>query len=102
MTVEGSRVHDSRLTGWTSAIDLYECGDGHVLRGNRIWANRDGDPRRSEGHGLTMDFCKRCGGALIENNVIYENDGWCMAVFVSDGATIPPNTRTTAASRIIT
>jgi hypothetical protein len=92
VTVEGNRVHDSRLTGWTSAVDLYECGDGHVVRGNRIWANRDGDPRRTEGHGLTMDFCKRCGGALIENNVIYENDGWCMAVFVSDGATIRHNT----------
>ncbi len=92
VTLEASRIHDNRLGGWTSAVDLYECGDGHVVRGNRVWSNRDVDPRRTEGHGLTMDYCKRCGGALVENNVIYDNDGWCMAVFVSDGATIRHNT----------
>jgi len=87
-----SRIHDNRLAGWTSAVDLFLCGEGHVVRGNRIWSNRDADERRSEGHGITMDFCKQAGGALIENNLIWDNDGWCMAIFVSDGAVIRNNT----------
>jgi len=92
VTVEANRIHDNRLAGWTSALDLFLCGPGHVVRGNRIWSNRDADERRSEGHGITMDFCKQCGGALIENNLIWDNDGWCMAIFVSDGATVRNNT----------
>ena len=32
------------------------------------------------------------GGAVIENNVIWDNEGWCMAIYHSDGATIRNNT----------
>jgi hypothetical protein len=92
VTVESSRIHDNLMTGWTSAIDLYECLDGNVVRGNYIWANTDEDPRDSEGHGITMDYCQEAGGALIENNIIWANEGWCVAIFVSDGATIRNNT----------
>ena len=92
VTVEGCRVHHNPLGGWTSAIDLYLCHDGNVVRGNSVWANSDEDPRESEGHGLTMDYCEALGGALIENNVIWDNEGWCMAIYHSDGATIRNNT----------
>jgi parallel beta-helix repeat protein len=92
VTVEGCRVHHNPLGGWTSAIDLYLCEDGNVVRGNFVWANTDTDPRESEGHGLTMDYCEELGGAVIENNVIWNNEGWCMAIYHSDGATIRNNT----------
>jgi parallel beta-helix repeat protein len=80
------------MNGWTSAIDLYLCRDGNVVRGNYIWGNSDEDPRDSEGHGITMDYCLAAGGALIENNVIWDNEGWCMAIYFSDGGTIRNNT----------
>jgi parallel beta-helix repeat protein len=92
VTVEGSWVHHNPLGGWTSAIDLYLCEDGNVVRGNYVWANTDTDWRKSEGHGLTMDYCEELGGAVIENNVIWDNEGWCMAIYHSDGATIRNNT----------
>ena len=92
VTVEDCRVHHNPLGGWTSAIDLYLCEDGNVVRGNFVWANTDTDPRESEGHGLTMDYCEELGGALIESNVIWDNEGWCMAIYHSDGATIRNNT----------
>jgi len=92
VTVENCWVHHNPLGGWTSAIDLYLCEDGNVVRGNFVWANTDTDPRESEGHGLTMDYCEGLGGALIESNVIWDNEGWCMAIYHSDGATIRNNT----------
>ena len=76
VAVEASRVYNNPMNGWTSAIDLYLCRDGNVVRGNYIWGNTDEDPRDSEGHGITMDYCLEAGGALIENNVIWENEGW--------------------------
>ncbi len=92
VTVESSQVYANPLSGWTSAIDLYLCRDGNVVRGNFIWGNSDEDPRDSEGHGITMDYCLEAGGALIENNVIWENEGWCMAIYFSDGGIIRNNT----------
>jgi parallel beta-helix repeat protein len=91
-TLEYSRVYDHPMDGFTSAVDLYLCKDGNVVRGNRIWGNTDEDPHESEGHGITMDYCEADGGALIENNVIYGNEGWCMVIYVSDGGTIRNNT----------
>jgi parallel beta-helix repeat protein len=92
VTVESCLVHDNPMDGWTSAIDLYLCHAGNVVRGNFIWANTDEDPRDTEGHGLTMDTCGAGGGALIENNVIWDNEGWCMAIYESDGGVIRNNT----------
>jgi parallel beta-helix repeat protein len=93
VTLEQSRIHDSNTDGWTSAIDLYLCKDGNIIRGNTVWNNSDqpaGQPD-SEGHGLIMDYCGTQGGALIENNVFYNNEGWCMVILNSDGATIRNN-----------
>ncbi|MGB5551688.1 MAG: right-handed parallel beta-helix repeat-containing protein [Thermoanaerobaculia bacterium] len=92
VTVADCRVHHNPLGGWTSAIDLYLCKHGNVVRRNFVWANTDTDSRESEGHGLTMDYCEELGGALIESNVIWDNEGWCMAIYHSDGATIRNNT----------
>jgi parallel beta-helix repeat protein len=92
VTLEDSRIHHNPLAGWTSAVDLYKCQDGNVIRGNRIWANEDMDSRESEGHGLTMDYCQTAGGATIENNIIWGNEGWCIVIFFSDGAIIRNNT----------
>ena len=63
-----------------------------MVRGNLIWANTDEDPGESEGHGIIMDTCGAEGSALIENNVIWDNEGWCIAILNSDGATIRNNT----------
>jgi parallel beta-helix repeat protein len=92
VTVEGNRIHDNQLGGWTSAVDLYKCRAGNVVRGNYIWGNQDVDSRESEGHGITMDYCLAAGGALIENNVIWNNEGWCIAIYFSDGGIVRNNT----------
>ncbi len=92
ITIEGCHVHDNPLGGWTSAITLHECLDGNIIRGNRVWANTDEDSLESEGHGVILDYCGAGGGALIENNVIWDNEGWCINVFYSDGAVIRNNT----------
>jgi parallel beta-helix repeat protein len=94
VTLEGSRIHDNATTGWTSAVDLFECGDGNVVRGNWIWSNSDNPSGNAdtEGHGITMDLCGSAGGALIENNVIWNNEGWGISIYRSDGATIRNNT----------
>ncbi|MEA2000440.1 MAG: right-handed parallel beta-helix repeat-containing protein, partial [Actinomycetota bacterium] len=91
-TLENSRIHDNALAGFTSAVDLFQCGDGNVVSGNFIYSNTDVDSHESEGHGVTMDYCLAAGGAVIENNVIWENEGWCMAIYFSDGAVIRNNT----------
>ncbi len=91
-SVVASRIHHNPLSGWTSAIDLYKCRDGNVLNGNLIWDNTDVDGRESEGHGLTMDYCLASRDNLIENNIIWNNEGWCMAIYFSDNAVIRHNT----------
>ncbi|HVK56785.1 MAG TPA: right-handed parallel beta-helix repeat-containing protein [Burkholderiales bacterium] len=92
LLLEASSIHENPLGGFTSAVDLFECRSENVIRGNRIWSNRDTDPNQTEGHGIIMDFCEGAGGALIENNVIWDNDGSCIAIFHSDGAVIRHNT----------
>ena len=94
VTLEGSQIHDNNTSGWTSAIDLYLCKDGNVIRGNRVWSNSDNSPGNpdTEGHGMMMDYCEASGGALIENNVFWNNEGWCIAIYHSDGATLRNNT----------
>jgi parallel beta-helix repeat protein len=80
------------MHGSTSAVDLYLCYDANVVRGNFIWSNFDDDARDTEGHGITMDTCEDEGGALIENNVIWGNEGWCVSIYQSDGSIIRNNT----------
>ncbi len=92
LTIENCRIHDNYLTGWTSPISLWECEGENVVRGNHIWGNTDEDYRETEGHGIILDYCTASASALIENNVIWENEGWCMDIFNSDNATIRNNT----------
>ncbi len=92
ITLENSSIHDNPIGGWTSAVNLWQCEDENVIRGNRIWANTDEHPDETEGHGIIMDSCFELGGALIENNVIWDNEGWCILIYQSDGATIRNNT----------
>jgi parallel beta-helix repeat protein len=94
VTLEGSRIHDNAMHGWTSPVNLWQCASGNVIRGNWIWANRAAAPGYpdTEGHGIIMDYCEAAGGALIENNVVWDNQGWCILVYHSDGATLRNNT----------
>jgi hypothetical protein len=92
VTLEDSGIHDNGLTGWTSAVDLYLCRQGNVVRRNRIWANTDLDSRESEGHGVTMDYCESNGSAIIESNVIWQNEGWCISTHNSNNGVIRNNT----------
>jgi hypothetical protein len=81
------------LSGYTCAFDLYRCRSGNIVRINRICNNTDYDPYESEGHGVVMDVCKVFGGcAIIVNNVIWNNEGWCVAAVWTDNATIRNNT----------
>jgi parallel beta-helix repeat protein len=91
--LQASNVHDNNTTGWTSAVDLYQCREGNVISGNRIWNNADNPAGQadSEGHGLIMDYCPGAGGTVIENNLIFKNEGWCMVILNSNGATIRNN-----------
>jgi parallel beta-helix repeat protein len=92
VTLENSRIHDNPMGGYTSAVDLYRCRAGNVVRNNHIWNNTDTDSNNSEAHGVIMDVCKDYGGsAIIENNVISNNEGWCIAMFWSDRSTIRNN-----------
>lgn len=92
VTLEGSSVHHNALGGWTSAVNLFLCDADNVVRGNAIWANTDEDPRATEGHGIILDGCSGTGTTLIENNLIWHNEGRCVNVYNSDGATIRNNT----------
>ena len=92
IVLEHSAVHDNPTHESTSAVDLYLCLDGNVVRGNFIWANTDEDAADTEGHGITMDTCEDAGGALIENNVIWDNEGWGISIYQSDGSVIRNNT----------
>ena len=91
VTIEQSKIHDNPLGGYTSAIDLWRCGQNNVVRGNQIWNNSDTDSRETEGHGIIMDLCNDGGSLLIENNVIWHNEGWCIAIFSSDNTLIRNN-----------
>lgn len=90
-TLESSRIHHNALSGWTSAVDLLECGGGNMVRGNSIWANSDVHPAGTEGHGIIMDHCLS-GRTTIENNAIWNNEGWCIVAYHSDGSAIRHNT----------
>lgn len=92
VTIEYCDIHDNHLGGWTSAINLKFCKDENIVRGNRIWANTDEDPNETEGHGIIMDTCLAEGGALIESNVIWDNEGYCINIYDSDGGTLRNNT----------
>ena len=93
VTVEGCDVHDNSLDGYTSAINYWDCGDGNVIRGNRVWNTKDEDSRETEGHGIIFDFCSYDGDpTLIENNVIWNNEGLCMNLLASSGFIIRNNT----------
>ncbi|MEZ4708394.1 MAG: right-handed parallel beta-helix repeat-containing protein [Caldilineaceae bacterium] len=91
VTIEQSKIHDNPLGGYTSAIDLWRCGHNNVVRGNQIWNNSDTDSRETEGHGIIMDLCDGDGSLLIENNVIWQNEGWCIAIYSSDNSLIRNN-----------
>jgi parallel beta-helix repeat protein len=96
VTVESCVVHDNDMHGSTSAIDVWHCLDGNVVRGNLVYRNTDDPPagsglEDSEGHGIIMDLCQAAGGALIENNVIWDNEGWCITLYRSDGGTVRHN-----------
>lgn len=91
VTVEYNKIHDNALSGYTSAISVWHCGAGNVVRGNLIWNNSDTDSHETEGHGVIMDTCLDAGGLLIENNVIWHNEGWCIAIYRSDNSVIRNN-----------
>jgi hypothetical protein len=94
VTVEGCQIHHNSLTGWTSPLNFWECGSGNLVRGNRIWANTDEDPRETEGHGIIFDYCQDAAENpnIIENNIIWDNEGLCMNLLHSSGFGVRNNT----------
>lgn len=97
VTLEASIVHHNDTIGSTSAVDVWHCREDNVVRGNLIYDNTDDPPpgsgiEDSEGHGIIMDLCEGGGSALLENNVIWENEGWCITLYHSDHGTVRNNT----------
>ncbi len=92
VTVELCRVHDNTL-GFAAGITLSNCGGGHRIVRNAVLGNTDdNDDRDMAGHGIWMDGCGPGGGALVENNLVSSNEGWCISVDRSDGAVVRNNT----------
>ena len=89
----GSKIHDSVTTGWTSPVDLWLCKDGNLISGNIVWNNFDSPPSNAdtEGHGISLDYCTGQNN-VVDNNVVLNNEGYCIVVFHSAGATIRNNT----------
>jgi hypothetical protein len=90
--IEGCRIHDNATRTWGSTIGLWVCREGNVVRGNTIWNNQD-DPYSgcagcgdTEGHGIMLDSCETAAGTVIENNLIWDQEGSAIVVFKS-GAT---------------
>jgi parallel beta-helix repeat protein len=92
ITIEGCDIHHNPMAGWTSAVSLHENRGRNVVRGNRIWANTDEDYRETEGHGIILDHCQASASTLIENNLVWNNEGWCINLFHSPGANVRNNT----------
>jgi hypothetical protein len=88
--IESCRLHDNATHAWGSTIGLWVCREGNVVRGNMIWNNQD-DPWSgcqgcgdTEGHGIILDGCSPAAGTVIENNVIWGQEGSAIVVFQSD------------------
>jgi hypothetical protein len=88
--IEGCRVHDNATHAWASSVGLWTCRGGNVVRGNMIWNNQD-DPwstcagcADTEGHGIMLDTCETAAGTVIENNVIWNQEGSSIVVFRSN------------------
>jgi hypothetical protein len=88
--IESCRVHDNATHAWASSVNLWVCREGNVVRGNMIWNNQD-DPWSgcqgcgdTEGHGIMLDTCDTAAGTIIENNVIWGQEGSSIVVFRSD------------------
>lgn len=99
----------------TSGISLYQIYNSdtnadvkNIIRGNTIYNNKmlvpwkDGGCKFTDGNGIIIDDSKNTqnastlgeyvGKTLIENNVVYNNGGRGIHVFVSDNVTIVNNT----------
>ena len=93
VTLERSRIHDNATNGWTSAVDLWQCKDGNRIAGNVIWNNSDNPTQGgdTEGHGIILDTCSNSAGSVIENNLIFNNEGYCLTIHNSNGGIIRNN-----------
>ncbi len=96
--------------GWGSGITLQPNSDPYlfdsnynqfhtIIRRNTIYHNYDGtggdvdnDPDHSEGHGIITDRGGDLPPLLIENNVIFDNGGVCIAPLGSQNVWIVGNT----------
>ncbi len=96
-TIESCRLHDNATHAWGSTVGLWVCREGNVVRGNMIWNNQD-DPwdtcgegcGDTEGHGIILDSCETAAGTIIENNVIWGQEGMGIVVFRSDATAEAP------------
>lgn len=52
--VANSLIHDNKMSGWTSAVDLYLCKSGYTVRGYSIWDNTDEDTTGAQGKGTEL------------------------------------------------
>lgn len=46
----------------------------------------------TEGHGIMFDMNLAAGAAIVENNVVYNNEGACISLFKSDNVVVRNNT----------
>jgi len=74
-------------------VDLWRCQGGNSITGNVIWNNSDDptDGGDTEGHGIIMDSCPNSNGSVIENNLLFNNEGYCIRVYHTNGAVVRHN-----------
>jgi parallel beta-helix repeat protein len=117
-TIEGNMCHDNCHTNkfQGSAISIYEAraisdltpGPHNIVRNNVCFRNialdlpGDPEPPHSDGNGIIIDDFRNSQtgnpagtylfGTLVENNVVYDNGGKGIQIFLSDNIMIRNNT----------
>jgi len=90
--IEGNiTYHNGLETGGTSGISIWKAGPGNVVRRNISYNNKQPDELYADGNGFIVDLSFE-SGALLENNLAFDNDGSGIAVTESSNVIVRNNT----------
>ncbi len=81
------------LPSWSSGINIYGVvGQNNIVCGNVCFHNIDVSDEKSDGCGIILDLSYGFGGAIIENNICFDNGGAGIDITKSANAQIVNNT----------
>jgi parallel beta-helix repeat protein len=83
--------HNGLQTGGSSGISIWRGGPGNIVRRNISYNNKQPDELYADGNGFIVDLSFE-SGALLENNLAFDNDGSGISVTESSNVTIRNNT----------